>query len=489
MSISALKEIGKDALWYIPAKVIPVLAGLTGIVIYTRLLNPTEYGTYILVMTTVAMCHTFGFTWTGYVLWRYFENYKKDNNLSSFFSTIFTIICGIFFVVALLWYSATIFLSVYMSRGDSYLFRIGVAVLGSQILFSFILEVLRVTKQSKKYSIYSTSTALGVLLLVLCLCYKHICSAENILISNAIVYGVASILAMKQFSAYYGIKIPYISKIVRNKIFTFGMPQIGIATGAVVLSIADRYIIRVFMGSEAVGIYAVGYSIADLSIQLPLSALTLAAVPTIVSTFENKAEEEVSKLFNKVISMYFVFLLPVVFGIIALSRDITNIISGKAFQQAHIILPYVVVGVFFFGLTQLINLPFQLKEKPKVLMYVLYLSAFLNIAMNLFMVPQFGLIGAAYSTLIAYCIYYFISYKIVVKIFTLAFPWQIFVKALFASIIMYFAMMLFANISLPDIIFVICKVLLGIISYFSALFVFREQLIWSCLRFLINKYK
>ena len=139
MSISALKEIGKDTLWYIPAKVISALAGLIGVVIYTRLLNPTEYGGYILVMTTVAMCHTFGFTWTGYVLWRYFENYKKDNNLSSFFSTIFTIICGIFFVVALLWYSATIFLSGYMGGDLSYLFRIGVAVLGSQILFSFIL--------------------------------------------------------------------------------------------------------------------------------------------------------------------------------------------------------------------------------------------------------------------------------------------------------------------------------------------------------------
>ncbi|GAI06878.1 unnamed protein product, partial [marine sediment metagenome] len=87
MNRPEIKEIGKDTLYYVPARIIPALVGFLGITIYTRLLNPYEYGLYVLVMTVVSTVYAFGFNWIGYVVWRYFEKYRNDNNLSGFLST------------------------------------------------------------------------------------------------------------------------------------------------------------------------------------------------------------------------------------------------------------------------------------------------------------------------------------------------------------------------------------------------------------------
>lgn len=483
---SPIKEIGKDTLYYIPAKIIPVLVSFVAIAVYTRLLNPTEYGLYILVITIISTVFAFGFNWIGYVVWRYFERYKNDENLSEFLSTIFTLVAAIFVVVGLLWYAVTRFLQGHMGDHFIHLLRLGIIVLGVRIGFSHVLEIIRLNRQGIKYSLYSSINAVGTLLIAIIFIYILAFGVEGILFAIILTSGSISILGAIWIYRNWKIKCLYISRDILRKILTFGIPQIGIAGGALLLSIADRYMIAAFIGPEGVGIYAVGYTIASMSIQLPLSILILASIPVVVSTFENKGETETQILFRKLLSVYFIVLTPVVFGIAALSMDIVNIVLGEQFQQTFVILPWVAAGVFFFGLSQLTNTPFQLKEKPHLLIYLIFPSAILNIILNLFMIPQFGILGAAYATLIAYFIYCICSYKVIIKFFAFSFPWLTLTKSLLAAIGMYLSLHFVVNVLPPSIGFVILKIGVGVWSYFLILMLLKEQAFLSGLRFLTS---
>lgn len=470
-----IKEIGKDTLYYVPARIIPALVGFLGIAIYTRLLNPHEYGLYVLVMTVVSTVYAFGFNWLGYVVWRYFERYKNDNNVSGFLSTIFSVAAAVFATVVLLGYTATIFLKGHMETHLIHLLRIGIVVLGVQIGCHLVLEILHVNRQGVKYSLYSSIMASGTLLLAILFLHVLALDVESILLATILVYGGIFSLEIGLIYKRWELKYRYTSKVIFKKILTFGMPQIGIAGGSLLLWMADRYMIGAFIGSKGVGIYAAGYTIAHMSIQMPLSILTLAAVPVIVATFENKGETETRILFRKLLAIYFLALTPVVFGIFALSREIVRFMLGELFWPTAVILPWVVAGVFFFGLSQIVNIPFQLKEKPHLLVYLIFPSAILNIVLNLFMIPRFGILGAAYSTLIAYFIYSIVSYQVVTRIFALSLPWLALGKSLVAAIGMYLTLHFVPGIFPPGIVFLIVKVGIGACCYFLILVLLMGQ--------------
>lgn len=485
-----IKKIEKDTLYYVPARIIPALVGFLGITVYTRLLNPNEYGLYILVMSTVSMVYAFGFNWIGYVVWRYFEKYKNGNNLFEFLSSVFTVVGVVFSAIALLWYTMTILLNGYTESHFAYLLRIGIVVLGVQIGLSLILEVLRISRQSKRYSLYSSIAASGTLLLAIGFLYILEYGAEGILLAIILISGGISLFEIRRIYKQWKIKFFYISPTILKKILTFGIPQIGIAGGATLLSIADRYLIGVFIGSKAIGIYGVGYTIADLAIQLPLGILTMAAIPVVVGTFENKSKTETSTLLKKLLCVYFIVLTPIAFGIAALSKDIINIVAGEAFRQTAIILPWVVAGVFFFGLSQIVNIPFQLKEKPYLLVYLIFSSAILNIVLNLFMIPRFGILGAAYATLIAYFIYCIVSYRLVTRIFTLSLPWVVIGKSFLASIGMFLTLYFVTSVLTPSTGSTIFKIGVGACSYFLILMLlnaFGSKTVLSGLKY-VNDY-
>ncbi|MEM4217283.1 MAG: oligosaccharide flippase family protein [Candidatus Methanomethylicaceae archaeon] len=478
---SPFVQIGKDILFYVPARVIPVITSLLSIAAYTRLLDPKEYGWLSLTMATVSFVNSFAFGWLGYVIWRYFEKYKKEQNLQKFLSTVGTVSAILFLIVTPLWYLVTLFFSPYLDAYFVYLLRLGILVLGAQVGANLILTVLQVQGQSLKYSLYTAIHTLGTLSLAVSLIYFLSWGVEAILLSSVIFMGGIVGLELHQFYKRWRISPFYFSSSLFRKFSSFGLPQIGISVGALILSIFDRYMIEVLRSTEEVGIYSAGYTIADMCIQIPLSIMMLASLPIIVQTYENRGEEETRVLFKSLFSLYLIILVPAVFGIVALSQNIVEVLLGQSFGSASAILPWVAGGSFFFGFSQYSNTPFQLKEKPNQLLYLIIMAAILNIVLNFLLIPPLGILGAAYATFLAYLIYLIVSYLLVNRIFPLFFPWKTLSKAILASVGMYLILSLGLINLTSKIQSLMINITMGSLSYFVILLILREETIWRIL--------
>lgn len=465
----------KDIINYIPSKVIPIILGIMTVSILTRVLTTEEYGLYSLIITTVSIIGSILFGWINNSYLRFYETYRENNKEGLFVSTGFWGILYLFLFIVFLFYIIQNKLFRFLNIDFIKLLEVGIWLVGVQELYKWVLTILRASRKSVKFSLYSSLYSLFFLVLsVLFLKYSSlrvIGILYAIIISNLIFVFIEMVLFLREGFLSFSF-----SQKIFNKVFNYGFPLVGVSIAGLILSVADRYMIQYYMGADAVGLYSAGYRVAEMGIKNIFTVLMLAAFPLIIKEYVSNGEESAAKLINKFMDYYFLILTPVVFGIWSLSYEIVSILLGKEFLGSYTLLPWIAFGIYALGLTQYINKPFELKEKTRSVFYIILFSCLVNIILNVFLIPNYGIIGAAYSTLISYVLYLIISIILSQKFFPLFLEWNSFIKAILASIIMFLLIEFFDKLFLlTGIIDLVIKILMGMLFYLLALYIFREK--------------
>jgi O-antigen/teichoic acid export membrane protein len=367
--------------------------------------------------------------------------------------------------------------------------NIGGLVILVEAGYTFVLHIKQASQESFQYAIRSIINAIAKLIIAVYFIYFFHMKSEGILWAMIIV--ASSIFLWDIFSFYriWQIKISYFSKKLFRNLLGYGLPLVGLSVASYILVAADRYMIKYLLNVNAVGVYSANYNLASGIIKFPMAILLLASYPIIMATFEKDGERATSLFLNKIISLYFVFLMPLIFGMVVLSKNIVNILLGRGFQLGYIIIPWISVGFFCFGLTQYFYKPFEFKEKTKILSFLVIFVSILNIILNFLFISKFGIIGAAYATLISYFVYFFSAWLISRKIFLWFFPWQTIIKTLLASIIMSLILYFIAS-SLPvSIIFLTIEILIGTVCYFIILWILKEKFTLKGFKYVLNYLK
>ena len=113
-------------------------------------------------------------------------------------------------------------------------------------------------------------------------------------------------------------------------------------------------------------------------------------------------KEEYKELLNDVLNILLVFIIPAMIGLVILGRDVILIIAGEKYLVANTSLSVLSFSLIFALLSSLLNqcvlLPYL---RERVFLKSSFISATLNIVLNLFFIPKYGCVGAAITTLIS----------------------------------------------------------------------------------------
>lgn len=482
-NVSPTSVFGKDVLKYIPAQVIPAIVSFLAIAAYTRLLDPEQYGQYILTITTISLVSSAAFSWLNQSGLRYFEEYNKKGLLVSFTSTAFISLFGSILVIFFIWGGVTMLLKKVWHPDFIRITQIGGIVLATQVIYMFVLVLLRAGRKTSQYALYTIINSLGTFLLAVCLIKFAGLGIEGILLAMIIFLGSISFFELIQLVRKDLIRTSCYSVDLLKRFASYGIPMIGVSIGALVVSVSDRYMIQYIMGTKAVGIYSAGYDLSQKAIQGMSTILILAAFPIIFRTFAQKGEKETGIVIGRLIAIYLTAIVPAVFGVVIVSKDIAGICLGESFRHSHIIMPWVAAGVFCDGLGLYCGASYKLKEKTNLLFYVWAIAATVNIILNIICIPKFGMVGAAYATLIAFLVYLSVTWIFGVKLLRYLFPW----KTLFKTVLAAFTMAIIVNAGFSyatiGIIPLITKIAVGILLYLIFLAILRESVFLDALRF------
>lgn len=189
---------------------------------------------------------------------------------------------------------------------------------------------------------------------------------------------------------------------------SYGFPHIFVLLGTLVMGVGDRYVIQLYLGEKAVGTYAVGYSLVSMAITIISKPLNLIVFPLYTEKWEKGGLDETKAFLSKAANYYLTIAIPVTFAFLAVGRDILILATTQKFADAHIIFPYVIMGLVINGLFLVTVAGLYIHKQIGLVGIFTLGSAILNIILNVLLVPKKGIIGAAIATLITYIVHFLV---------------------------------------------------------------------------------
>jgi O-antigen/teichoic acid export membrane protein len=413
---------------YLIARGLPAIINLAAVALYTRLLGPDEYGRYALIFAGAMLANAVFFQWLRMGLLRFLPacSDRKEVLLSTmaggFLSLVaITGVIGGFMV--LLWPDPSL-------RGP---IALGIGFFWLSGWFEINLELARSQLAPLRYGLISTAKA------VLALCIGGLLAfvglgAAGILIGQ--MAGIALPIPWLLKRDWKGISLDLFDRQVFRQLLLYGLPLTGTFALTFITSSSDRFMLGWMLGADAAGLYAVGNDFATQSLQVLMMTVNLAAFPIAVRTLEQKGVEAARSQMAQNGIMLLGISLPAAAGVALLAPNISKVLFGQAYREvASILIPWIVLGTFLSGIRMYyFDQSFYLAKTTTQQIWVVLASALTNVAMNLLLIPSFGIFGAAYSNVIAFATALVLSWVIGKKHFRLPLPWIEILKIMIATV-------------------------------------------------------
>jgi O-antigen/teichoic acid export membrane protein len=280
-------------------------------------------------------------------------------------------------------------------------------LLDSLALFS--LHLLKTKQLAKQAVLYSLITAVVniVLNLVLLLVFKL--GIIGILIAQGGANIVLLLLCLKWVNRGYTFSIDF-ALLKRLLVFSFPLMLAGVC--GILMDVADRFIIDLYVDRSAVGIYSVAYKIG-LVMSLFVVSFRTAYLPYFldlrgkVQSGAESAQSFFGKLRRSFLLLILVMLL--ILGVVMLLvpylfklKLFGFTLFGEAYLPAVSIVPYILLAYLFNGLAAFFSIGPYISGKSRHFLISDAIGLGGNIILNLLLIPTYGMKGAAIATMLGF---------------------------------------------------------------------------------------
>ena len=185
-----------------------------------------------------------------------------------------------------------------------------------------------------------------------------------------------------------------------KKILNFSLPFIPASILLIAILITDRFMLDWFLDRSQVGEYSFAYRISNIAV------LTFAGIQSALSPLIMKYHDSLNfrKEFNNILHIFLTYSHIFLFGLLLLIPSFLNYFSTfQAYESSLVVLIYLIPALFLSQIYIFLPGP-VIAKKTSVYIYVNLISFLANICLNFFLIPRFGLVGAAIATLITYVV-------------------------------------------------------------------------------------
>lgn len=432
-----LKRTLINSYGYLIARILTAVAGFISLPIFTRLLGPSKYGDYSLLLAIISVLTVLSSSWIKQSIIRYYYVIKNRSDLKQFISNhligyllILSVIVAV--SIPILFYFNK--MVIYKSNAAN-IILLSILTITLISIFESILPLFRVNENIKLFSYYNCFYAFGKIgiswiLLSIYIDIRMIFLATDICLLVIIPHMLSKTKLHLNFSFKYFNK----EKIVQ--FIKFGYPYTIVTLSSWILSFFNRFILEHFHSSREVGIYSAVFNLSNQSINVLFSAIMMSVYPMIVHIWEKEGEDFSSIMLQKMIGIFWMIAFPSLVGLISLSLPIMTILTSSEFIDGVKIIPILSLSSFLIGFNQYLTKPYELKEKTYYISHILLVTVFINVVLSFFLIPKFSYSGAAIAYLISYIFYTVMNLIISRKLINYNLPMMRIIKSSINSLIM-----------------------------------------------------
>lgn len=260
------------------------------------------------------------------------------------------------------------------------------------------------------------------------------------------------------------------------------IPQIAIQ----VYTLLDRTMIgAIVLDKSEVGFYDQSQKIIKVLLTI-ITSLGTVMLPRIASTFANKQNNKITKYMLKSFNVVFLLALPMVFGIIAVSKSFVPVFFGEGYDKVATLMNVISPIILLIGLSNVTGTQYLLPTKrQKEFTISVICGAIVNFVINLTLIGKFGAIGASIGTVIAELVVSLMQIYYVRNDFNLKTIAKNVRNYLLASVIMFVVCIAIKRLIESNVISIFIQVVVGGITYITILLILKDKFVFE----LLNRVK
>jgi len=187
----------------------------------------------------------------------------------------------------------------------------------------------------------------------------------------------------------------------------FSSPLIIHVLSNALLSQVDRVFIAKMLGDEQAGIYSFAYNIG-MCILVVVMAWNSSWQPKLYKLLDQHDNKKIVSIIGKSSAL----LAVISFLTILFSKQMVEILADERYRDSISVVPIILIGNSLIHIyLSYVNFTFYMKKTVLVSVGTLFAVA-INIVLNYYLIPIYGIHGAAWATVIAYFMLAFFHYII-----------------------------------------------------------------------------
>lgn len=364
--------------------------------IYTRIFSPEEFGIIEMFATLSGILSIFMTMGLDATQSFYFMEAKnKDNrNIKEVTTSILQLrlIIGLLVVALSVIFSSLIIKFTFVVKLDSYYLWIVALSTFFATLVSQSLEIFRLIYKPWHYiglSFVQTIFSVGFVLLF---AYYYDGNIQGYLVGmlcGAFMAMLIGWIATRDYRYWHKFESHLFKEFIK-----FGLPLIPAGLMIWVMQASDRWFVMNMLGSYETGLYAVGAKFA-LIVMVAVQTFRKAWWPIAMDMLHKEGGQH----FFKVVSLWYVGLGSIAaIALTLISPYLVEFLVDKRYFESWKIIGVLCWGSIFYGFYLLSLIGVFKVKKTYLNIYIHGSGAIVNIVLNYFLIPFYGILGAAIAT-------------------------------------------------------------------------------------------
>ncbi|REJ70447.1 MAG: lipopolysaccharide biosynthesis protein [Planctomycetota bacterium] len=404
-------------------------------VLFCRTLSPADLGAWDLALGFLTLAATVVVIGIPGSFGRYVEQYRQRGQLTIFLRRTTLACAGLTGVaLVLLTIAAPQFSSIIFGRPDRALWVYYVAAaLGTLIVFGFVVELLTALRLFRVVSGLQLTKSIGFVVLALVLLFAWEAGPPSIIVGHALATLVAVAIALRWLIPAYRHESSDAAEedddddeAVDSRFASEGQHEVAAAGSTSVwtfwaklmpfaawiwianflshlFAIIDRYMLVHFSGLESeialtqVGHYHSSRIVPLLSISFA-SMLASVLLPHLTKDWERGRRDDVTANLNLAVKLLSLGLTFAGTALLALAPQLFEYGFGGRYDGGLVVLPWTLIYCIWFSIFLLGDLYLCCTERVRLISIALAGGLFVNVVLNLLLLPHFGLLGAVWAT-------------------------------------------------------------------------------------------
>ncbi len=405
--IEHIKNLARHSSIYTISTFMQRALGFIMLPIYTDpsyLASKSQYGDLTLVYTFMAFMNIVYLYGMDSAILRYFflGKYKRSDVYSTGFKSV--VVNSFLLSFVLFWFAPQLGAFVFAGTHYAPLIRISAAILFFDSIGNLPYLVLRAEEKSLHYSAFRIGRfILEFLLNILFVVVWHK-GVMGVLYANVIA-SFLNLLALLPYQMHY-LKGKWSTEVFKI-LLLFGLPILPNGLAYLTVEVSDKYLMRVLLNKDLLGLYSANYKFGSLLL-LVVIAFRNAWQPFFLKIAK---QENARQIYARVLTYFtLVSTVVIIFGsfvidyLVRLPLPGGKTVMGRMYWPGTKIIPIILTSYLFYGLYVNFTVGIYIRKKTKYMIIFTGLAALVNIGSNLYLMPHFGIMGAAFATLLAYLV-------------------------------------------------------------------------------------